>query len=358
MKAAVVRELNAPVTIEEVETDRPGPHEVVVRTAAAGVCHSDLSGINGKIAYPVPFVLGHESAGVVEEVGTLVTYVVPGDHVVTCLSAFCGHCEFCLSGRPQLCERAGLTRAVDEPPRLSRDGERLDQFTGLASFAERMLVHENAVVKIPRAMPLDRAALLGCGTTTGLGAVFNTARVAPGESVAVVGCGGVGLSAIQGARIAGALTIVAVDPVAARRELARELGATDVVDPADGEAWRAVMSLTGGGVDHAFECVGTKGTAEQAFRMLRRGGTTTLVGVLFGETLELEGRLFFAERRIQGCSMGSNRFRIDIPRYTELYLQGRLRLDELITSRIGLDGLNDAFDAMRRGEGARTVVVF
>lgn len=359
MRAAVVRELNVPVLIEDVDIDGPGPHEVLIRTSAAGICHSDLNGITGRSVQQPPFVLGHESAGVVEEVGSLVSYVAPGDHVITCLAAHCGGCEWCLSGRPNLCARDGLGRGRDEKPRLSSGGEALQQFTGLGSFAERMLVHENTVVKIPEAMPFDRAALLGCGTTTGLGAVLNTARVGAGESVAVVGCGGVGLSAIQGARIAGALRIIAVDPIKARLDLARELGATDTVDATEGDPSQEVVTLTGGGVDHAFECAGTKGTAEQAFRMLGRGGTGTLVGILRGqEPLQLDGTLFTPGRKLQGSLMGSTRFRIDIPRYVELYLQGRLRLDELITARVDLGGLNDAFDAMKRGDGARSVVVF
>jgi S-(hydroxymethyl)glutathione dehydrogenase/alcohol dehydrogenase len=358
VKAAVLHELNVAVVVEEVEVDEPGPHEVLIRTAAAGVCHSDLSVTTGAIPRSLPVVLGHESAGVVRAVGSLVTYVESGDHVVTCPSLFCGHCTYCLSGRPALCRREGLLRAPGGPPRISAAGRPLPQFAEIGSFSELLLVHENSVVKIPDDMPLDRAALLGCGVTTGLGAVFNTAGVSPGETVAVIGCGGVGLSAIQGARIAGALRIVAVDPSESRRELALELGATATVDPGLGSPAEQVISITDGGVDHAFEAVGSTKTVSDAFSMLRPGGTATVIGALIGKTIELDGSLLLPERRLQGSLMGSNRFRIDIPRYVDLYLQGRLRLDELLTAHFGLDEINEAFATAKKGEGARTVVLF
>jgi S-(hydroxymethyl)glutathione dehydrogenase/alcohol dehydrogenase len=221
-----------------------------------------------------------------------------------------------------------------------------------------LLVHENAVVKIREDMPLDRAALLGCGVTTGLGAVFITARVAPGESVAVIGCGGVGLSTVQGARISGALQIIAVDPSPERREFAVRMGATDTVDPSEGKQVDAVISLSGGGVDHAFEAVGSPQTVSEAFSMIRPGGAATVIGALIGKTIELDGTLLLSERRLQGSLMGSNRFRIDIPRYVDLYLQKRLQLDELLTAHYRLDQINEAFAAAERGDGARTVVLF
>src|SRR5262245_34290630 len=202
MKAAVLRAVKQPLSIEDVQISKPGPREVLVRTVAAGVCHSDLHFQTGAYTYPMPAVLGHESAGVVEQVGSDVHYVQPGDHVITCLSVFCGLCEFCLSGRPALCTKQGLRRSPTDAPRLSQNGTPIWQFLDLSSYAEQMLVHENAIVKIRKDMPLDRAALIGCGVTTGVGAVFNTAKVEPGATVAVIGCGGVGLSAIQGAAIA------------------------------------------------------------------------------------------------------------------------------------------------------------
>lgn len=357
MKAAVLRSVGAPLEVEEVQIDEPGPREVLVRTAAAGVCHSDLSGLNGSLPSELPVVLGHESAGIVEAVGSAVSYVEPGDHVITSPLGFCGQCEFCLSGRPSLCSQEAFARGPDLPPRLAQNGTAVAQFY-VGSFAEQLLVHEGAVIKIDETMPLDRAALIGCGITTGLGAVFNTARVAPGSTVAVIGCGGVGLSAIQGAYIAGARRIIAVDRVSSRLERATKLGATDAVSAAEGDPVEQVLELTGGGVEYSFEVVGLKETTEQAFRMLRIGGTAIVVGVIWGKTIELSGTDLQMERSIKGSVMGSNRARIDIPRYVDFYLQGRLKLDELVTARIGLDELNGAFEAMERGEGARSVVVF
>jgi S-(hydroxymethyl)glutathione dehydrogenase/alcohol dehydrogenase len=359
MKAALVREYGAPVSIEEIQVDSPGPREVLIRTAAAGVCHSDYSVRAGILSMtPLPLVLGHESAGVVEAVGSQVEYVAPGDHVITCLSMFCGHCKFCLQGRPALCDRVGLLRPEGAKPRLSQDGTGLSQMAGLGSFAEQLLVHESSVVKITKEMPLDRAAVIGCGVTTGFGAVINTAKVPAMATVAVIGCGGVGLAAVQGARIAGARTIIAVDRFPSRLERARTLGATHVVNPEDGDPVEQVREISGGGVEYSFECVGLSATATQAFDMVEKGGTATIVGVVIGQKIEVDGTLLQSERKLQGSSMGSNRFRIDMPRMVDLYLQGRLLLDDIVTDRLPLDGLNGAFDAMERGEGARSVIVF
>ena len=359
MRAAVLEQVPSDLVIDEVDIDVPTGREVLIRTAATGVCHSDLHFVEGKYPYPVPGVLGHEAAGVVEAVGPDVTHVVPGDHVITCLSLFCGQCEYCLAGRPNLCSQASLRRPKDAKPRLSRGGQPINQFAELASFAELMLTHENATVKINPDMPLDRAALIGCGVTTGLGAVFRTARVEPGETVAVIGCGGIGLNCVQGARIAGAGRIIAVDMVSSKLDLARTFGATDVVDASEGDAVQQVMEMTRSGVHHAFEAIGLKQTAEQAFNMLARGGTATVIGMIpFGTKVEIDGFQLLSEKRMQGSNMGSNRFRIDMPRYVDLYLQGRLLLDELVSARIALDEVNQAFDAMRKGEVARSVIVF
>jgi S-(hydroxymethyl)glutathione dehydrogenase/alcohol dehydrogenase len=355
MKAAVLREVKKPLTIEDVQVAKPGPHEVLIRTAAAGVCHSDLHFQNGSYFYPMPAVLGHESAGVVEQVGSEVRYVAPGDHVITCLSVFCGHCEYCLKGRPSLCDKAATRRA----PRLSQKGEVMHQFLDLSSYAEQMLVHENAVVKITKDMPLDRAALIGCGVTTGAGAVFNTAKVPVGATVAVIGCGGVGLSAVQGARIAGAGRIIAVDTVASKLDLAKRFGATDFVSASDGDPVEQVKQLTGGGVEYAFEAIGLKKTAEQAFAMLKNGGVATVIGMIpLGQKVELPGVDFLFEKKIQGSNMGSNAFRVDMPRYVDLYLQGRLNLDDLVSKRIELSQVNEAFADLERGNLARSVIVF
>jgi S-(hydroxymethyl)glutathione dehydrogenase/alcohol dehydrogenase len=360
MKAAVLHEIPGKLQIEDARIDAPGPREVLIRTAAAGLCHSDLHFIEGKYPFLTPTILGHESAGVVEAVGDQVTYVQPGDHVITCLSVFCGQCEYCLSGRMSICQsRAGM-RAEGEPSRLSAsDGTPIFQFANLSSFAEQMLVHEHAVVKIPSDVPLDVGALIGCGVTTGLGAVFNTAKVEPGTSVAVLGCGGVGLSCVQGAAIAGALRVIAVDTVPAKLEQAKQLGATDVVDAKAGDPVQAVIELTEGGVHYSFEAIGLKDTAEQSFAMLRPGGTATIIGMIpFGTKIELHGWDFLSERRIQGSTMGSNRFRLDMPRYIGLYRQGRLKLDEMITRHITLDDVNEGFDALARAEVTRQVIRF
>jgi S-(hydroxymethyl)glutathione dehydrogenase/alcohol dehydrogenase len=360
MRAAVLRSTPGTLVVEDVTIDNPGRSEVLVRTAAAGVCHSDLHFVEGAYSHPTPCVLGHESAGVVEAVGEDVTDVRVGDHVITCLAVFCGSCERCLGGRPALCQRPGATRRTKgAPPRLSLEGETVHQFFHLSSFAEQMLVHQNAVVQIDPDVPLDRAALVGCGVTTGLGAVFRTAQVQPGDTVAVIGCGGIGLNAIQGARVAGAARIIGIDLSPTKLELATSFGATDVVDAGATDAVAAVRELTRGGVDHAFEAIGLKVTAEQAFGMLRPGGTATIIGMIpVGTKIELAGCDFLGERRIQGSALGSTRFRTDMPMFLELYKQGRIKLDELVSGRIGLDDLHTAFDELRRGSVTRNVVVF
>jgi S-(hydroxymethyl)glutathione dehydrogenase / alcohol dehydrogenase len=359
MKAAVFREINQPMEIEEIQLSKPGPREVLIRTAAAGVCHSDLHFFNGTYPGQRPMVLGHESAGVVEQVGSDVHYVKPGDHVITCLSVFCGHCEYCLSGRMSLCQEPETRRAPGEEPRISQAGTPLQQFANLGSFAEHMLVHEHAVAKIRPDMPLDRAALIGCGVTTGVGAVIHTAKVEPGSTVAVIGCGGVGLSCVNGAAIAGASRVIAVDMVPSKLELARKFGATDVVDARAGNAIEAVKELTGGGVHYSFECIGLKATAEQAFGMLRNGGTATVIGMIPpGHMVSLHGVDLLFEKKMQGSFMGSNRFRVDMPRFVEFYLQGKLHLDDLVSSRIRLEDINDAMKQLETGEIARNVIVF
>ncbi len=360
MRAAVLNAIPGRLEIEEVAIDSPGPREVLIRVAAAGLCHSDLHFIEGKYPYMTPTVLGHESAGIVEAVGDQVSYVKPGDHVITCLSVYCGNCENCLTGRLSICSGSGATeRQPGEASRLSRDGEPVFQFLKMSSFAEQMLVHEHGVVKIREDMPLDRAALIGCGVTTGLGAVFNTARVEPGTTVAVIGCGGIGLNAVQGARIAGASRVIAVDMLDSKLEMATQFGATDVVNAADNDPVEAVQTLTGGGVHYSFEAIGLTVAAEQAFAMLRAGGTATVIGMIpIGQNIQLPGVAFLSEKRIQGSNMGSNRFRVDMPRYVDLYLDGRLKLDELVSARIGLDDVNDGFDAMKEGSLARSVITF
>lgn len=359
MKAAVLTEVKKPLEIAELSVSKPGPREVLIRTVAAGICHSDLHFYNGTYPYFLPCVLGHESAGIVEQVGSDVTYVQPGDHVITCLSAFCGHCEYCLTGHMSLCQEPELQRKPDEESRISREGNPIAQFLNLSSFAEKMLVHEHAVAKIREDMPMDRAALIGCGVTTGVGAVIHTAAVEPGTTVAVIGCGGVGLSCVNGAEIAGAGRIIAVDTVASKLELARKFGATDVVNASEVDPVEAVRELTGGGVHYAFEAIGLKVTTEQSWKMLRTGGCATVIGMIpVGTNIEIHGPEFLREKKIQGSNMGSNRFRVDMPRFVDFYLADKLHLDDLISGHISLNDINEGFAALETGEVARNIIMF
>ena len=359
MKAAVLRSLNTPLEIDDIDIDKPGPHEVLTRTAASGICHSDLHVIEGGIPMATPCVLGHEPAGIVEAVGSEVTDFKPGDHVIGCLNAWCGKCNYCLTGRPHLCMPPEMLARLDGSSRLTKGGEPIVQFA-LSSFAEMMLTHERSLVKIRDDMPLDRAALIGCGVTTGIGSALRTAAVEPGSVCAVIGCGGVGLSALQGCRIAGASRIIAVDTQPWKLELARDLGATDVVNATEGDPIAQVLEMTSGGVDYAFECIGLQPTILQAVGMAAKGGAAVLVGVLpVTETVPINAAdLTLQEKRVLGSFMGSNAFRRDMPQYVDYYLDGRLRLDEMISKRIPLDEINPAFDAMRSGEVARSVIVF
>ena len=358
IKAAVLRRIGSPLSIEDIRLDAPGPREVRIRNRAVGVCHSDLHFADGTVPFPLPTVLGHEAAGVVIAAGSEVRTVKPGDHVVTCLSAFCGHCADCISGHLSLCATGETKRSADDPPRLSIDGAPLSQFVNLSAFAEEMVVHEHACVPIRRDMPFDRAALLGCAVVTGMGAAIHSAGIRPGQIVAVIGCGGVGLSAINGALIAGAGLIVAIDRVQAKLDLARRFGATDTL-LATSDLAEQIVEMTAGGVDHAIEAVGRADTVQAAFGMLRRGGTATVAGMMPpGVKVEIEGFRLLEERRLQGSNMGSNRFPTDIPRYLDLYMQGRLNLDDLIARPVTLDGIDDAFAALRTGETARSVILF
>ena len=294
-------------------------------------------------------------------VGAEVSYVAPGDHVITCLSVYCGACEHCLTGRPAICQNKAATRRRADDPRLrAGDGGPMAQFMDLSSFAEQMLVHEHAVVKIEPDMPLDRAALIGCGVTTGIGAVWNTCGVRPGETVAVIGCGGIGLNAIQGAYVAGAGRVIAVDVLASKLALAQTFGATDTIDASEGDPVAAVRELTGGfGVHYAIEAIGLTATTEQAYAMTRSGGTACVIGLIpVGQQVSVPGISLLGEKRLIGSQMGSNRFRVDMPRIIDLYLQGRINLDDLVSQHIGLDEVNEGFAAMRTGEVARSVITF
>jgi S-(hydroxymethyl)glutathione dehydrogenase/alcohol dehydrogenase len=361
MKAAVMRANKAPLELEDIQIDDPGPGEVLLKTSASGICHSDLHVIEGDLPMPPPCVLGHEPAGIVEAVGAGVTDFVPGDHVIGCLTAWCGVCKFCTGGRPYLCPSQFEGRPPDAKSRLSgAGGDPIFQFANLSSFAEKMLCPERSLVKIRDDMPLDRASLIGCGVTTGLGAALNTVDIRAGASVVIIGCGGVGLAALQGARITGAGQIIAVDAQAWKFDIAKQLGATHCIDATDGDPVAAVHDLTGGGADFVFECIGLVPTVQQAVAMTGRGGTTVLVGVVpVTELVPISAAdLTLQEKNITGSYMGSNRFRFDMPKYIDFYLDGRLHLDEMISSRIKLDDINEAFDLMRKGEVARQVIVF
>ena len=362
MNAAVFRRAHEPLTVESVDVDKPWGREVLVRTAATGVCHSDLHVVDGQSRYSLdrPIVLGHEGAGIVEAVGDEVTTVRPGDHVVACLSGFCGSCAQCLGGHPNLCVGGVVARSASAPARLSQNGQGLWPFANIGSYAEQMLLHENSVVKIDPDLPLDRAALVGCGVLTGVGAALRTAGLEGGQTVAVFGCGGVGLSIVQGARIGGASQIIALDMFDSKLEMAKRVGATHVVNTKNEEPVKAVRALTGGaGVDHAFEAVGNTTLVRQAIESLAIRGTATIVGVLPPDAMiEFPWLAIRPECRVQTSRMGSNRFRTDIPRYLEFYRQGRLLLDEMVTRRGRLEDINDAFRAMKAGEVARTVLTF
>ncbi len=360
MKAAVLVAPNQPLEIEDLCLANPGPHEVLIRTAACGLCHSDLHFIEGAYPHPLPAVPGHEAAGIVEAVGSEVRTLKVGDAVITCLSAFCGHCEFCVTGRMALCTGGDTRRAPGEAPRLTRaDGTPVNQMLNLSAFAEMLLIHEHACTAINPEMPLDRAAVIGCAVTTGAGTIFNACKVTPGETVAVVGCGGVGLATINAAKIAGAGRIIAADPIPEKRALAIKLGATDVIDAAADGAAAQIVEMTKGGVDHAIEAVGRPQSAALAVGSLRRGGTATILGMMpLNEKVGLSAMDLLASKKLQGAIMGMNRFPVDMPRLVDFYMRGLLDLDSIIAERIPLSAINEGFEKMKRGDSARSVIVF
>jgi S-(hydroxymethyl)glutathione dehydrogenase/alcohol dehydrogenase len=362
-RAAICRELGKPVVVEEIEVDSPKRGEVTVKLGACGVCHSDLSATNGTIPMPPPLVLGHEAAGEVVEVGEGAALAV-GDHVVSSFIYMCGKCRFCSAGRPVLCLEQGkaITTLPDGTLRTrDRKGDPLNVFSGCGVMAEYATLHADNLVKIDPKIPFDRAALVGCAVTTGVGAVFNTAKVAPGSVVAVFGCGGVGLNVIQGARIAGAERIVAIDSNEAKLELAKKFGATDVLAAKPGDdAAKTLKKMTGGGPDYAFECVGSGELAAAAYRAIRRGGLAVVVGVAKpGDSTSIRiMTLPFEEKTLTGSYFGSCVPRLDFPRMLGLYLGGQLMLDELITRRYPIGEAPQAFADLESGRNARGVIVF
>jgi S-(hydroxymethyl)glutathione dehydrogenase/alcohol dehydrogenase len=360
MKAAILRQIGR-LDIEDVELNGPGPDEVRLRVAASGLCHSDYHIITGDLpGTPRPALLGHEGAGLVEAVGENVRGIRRGDFVTTSVAQFCGHCRQCQTGHNHLCDLPPYA-ADDGTPRsqLTASGEPIYRLVGLGSFAEEMVVHHRAVAKLPDGVPPEVAAVMGCAVLTGVGSVLNGAKVEPGATVAVIGCGGVGLNVIQGARIAGASRIIAVDLVPSKLELARAFGATDALLSGSDIA-KEVIELTGGGVDYAFEVIGLPTTMAAAFAMLCKRGTAVLIGVAkAGTSVTLPTFPFmFRETKVIGAFMGSSPFQYFLPQLARYYLDGRLMLDELISERIALSQINEGYARMAVGEVARSVVMF
>lgn len=364
-KAAVLFEAGQKLEIRDVEVQGPQAGEVLVRMAAAGICHSDLHAMTGHLVASLPAILGHEGSGIVAEVGPGVTAVKPGDHVIPLWRLSCGSCEYCSDGRPALCPEGTQIRMtgrlLDGTTRFTLDGKEIKHFAGVSSFSEYSVIPARAVLKIPDDFPLDRAALLGCAVITGVGAVFNCARVRPGSSVAVFGAGGIGLNIIQGAAIAGAEKIVAVDVLANKLEFAKQFGATHTINGSTGNAVEQIKALTDGkGVEYAFEAIGLPATMRQAYDSLRKRGMAVVVGVtpMTAEVSVPVMTLVYEERILTGSVYGSSRPAIDIPKLIALYRSGKLKLDELLTRRYPFAEINEAYGALERGEVARSVVTF
>lgn len=363
-KAAICRQHNAPVVVEEIEVESPHRGEVMVKLGACGVCHSDLSAVNGTVAMPLPVILGHEGAGTIIEVGEGVSEFAVGDTVLSSFVNMCGKCRYCVTGRPHLCEvGAKAFAALPDGSLRTRDaqGKPLNIFCACGVMAEYATLHVNNAVKIAPGIPLPQAALISCGVMTGVGAVFNTAKVEPGASVLVIGAGGVGLNVIQGCAISGAAIIVAVDTADNKLELAKQFGATHTINAGkDENLVKTVKKLADGGVDYAFECVGMGKLVEQAFRALRKGGTALVVGVARGDdtTALKTASITFEEKTLTGSLYGSARPREDFPRLIELYQAKKLKLDELITRTYRIDEAAQAFADLEAGRNARGVIVF
>ena len=362
IKAAVLYEANTPLVVEPVQLDEPKDGEVLVRIAASGVCHSDYHVMKGEWTAPLPMVLGHEAAGVVEQVGAGVARVRPGDHVILNFRPNCGWCDHCSRGEPVLCNGADSERWLlfDGTTRLHTSGGRdLHHFARVASFAEYVVVPESGAVPVRHDVPLDKAALIGCAVMTGVGAVINTARVEAGSSVLVIGCGGVGLNCIQGAVLAGAGRIIAVDVKANKLEYAKQFGATDVLDASEGDTAARVIELTGGGVDYAFEAIGFSKTIVDCYESTRPGGTTVVVGMAPEDDMMTIPALSLprTEKVIRGSWYGSARPWIDLPKMVDLYMGGRLQVDPLLSRTYPLDEINEAYAALDRGDMARSVLL-
>lgn len=361
MKAAVLYEVNKLLSVEDIQLDEPQGQEVLVRLVASGVCHSDLHCIKGDIPQPLPMVLGHEGAGVVERVGPSVTTLQPGDHVVLMVSFSCGKCRYCVEGRPTMCVGNMDTLAMGSLPggakRLRKGDQELSHFMGIASFAEYTVVHERQAVKVREDAPLEVVCLLGCGVSTGIGAAINTAGVRPGESIAIYGCGGVGLSAVMGAKLAGAGKIIAIDTLDKKLEMAKDLGADYVINTSREDPQSKVMELTGGGADYAIECVGNVEVMATAMGSIHGGGKCVIMGSApIGSMLSIAPYEFLLGKTITGSVQGGIRPFIDIPRFVDLFMDGKLPIDRLITKTYSLEEVNDAFEALEKGKVMRSVI--
>ncbi len=363
-QAAVLNEISKPLSIESIDMGELAPTDVLIRVHASGLCHTDLEVIEGALAYPLPIVLGHEGAGVVEAVGKDVTAVRAGDHVVCSWNPHCGQCFYCEKDLPILCESFARHQPqghlLDGHSRLSRDGQKVHHFSVVSSHAQYCVVPESGAIAVPREIPFDRACLIGCGVMTGVGAVVRKAQVEPGASVLVIGCGAVGLNVVQGARIAGAQRIVALDRAPAKRTMALTFGATDEIDGMQSNAVEQAKALTSGrGTDYVFEAAGHPAAFRLAMECVRPGGQVVFLGkVNVQEEVSFRWGTLMGEKRIVRSSYGNARPRRDFPWLAQLYLDGKLKLDELITRRLRLEQINEGFDALRKGQTLREVVVF
>lgn len=360
MKAAVLYEYGKPLVIEEITLDPPKRGEVLIRMVASGICHSDVNVVKGdEIAPQLPIILGHEAAGIVEEVGEGVTQVKPGDRVAAGLWRACGHCFFCISGYPNNCE---TPHVLDTEIRAhNRKGDAVKLGMRVASWAEYAVVDQTQIVPVPDDVPLETAALVGCGVITGMGAVFNTAQVEAGSSVVVVGLGGVGVNAVQAARLAGARHVIAVDLLDSKLETAREFGATHLINSSREDALALIRDLTAGrGADYVFVTVGNAKAIAQSFEMIRKRGTSVMIGLLpAGETAPLPvTQVALTEKRVIGSFLGSTRLTVFIPQLFDLYRQKRLKLDELVTAKYSLEQINEAIQIVDSGEAVRNVIIF
>ena len=360
MKAAVLYEKFQPLVVEDLDLESPRPREALVKIVASGVCHSDLHYIKGDREHPLPVVLGHEGAGVVEAVGADVTYAAPGDHVVLSFVPTCGRCSFCVKGRQNLCVARGQLRGnlLDGTKRLRKGGQEIAHFNGLSTFGEYAVVPEDSLVKIREDAPLDKVALIGCGVPTGVGAVIHTAKVQPGSAVVVIGAGGVGLNVVQGAALAGAGAVIAVDIHGPKLEHSLEFGATHLVNAATEDVIDRVSEITRGEMaDYAFEVIGSTDAINQALHTTKRGGVAVAVGVApTGAELTIDPDFLHQDRVLMGCTYGSCYPRADMPMLIDLYMAGKLKLDQLISRTFAIDEINTAFDVLDRGEVARSII--